>query len=309
MSDRITMVTNDRYSISHLMSGRVPIKGFDVEFVPDRNRERDEGLHHLTYDIVEMPISNYLIARDLGTPLTAIAAFPSLAFPQESIMVNRHAGIRGVDDLIGKRVGVNGFGYNPAAWLLGIFFHHYDLPIERITWVEDYDWATTSNSPCRLPYLRSRRFSIEQGTNVQQLLETGDIQALILPAAFVKPNENVDRLFPDYMGEIRKYVDATGIFPMNTVITIKEETVRAHPGLAESVAEAHREAWRVYEREASDESRHSNLLVGDLRAMGLFPRPDGPAGYRNAVREMVHYCYEQGLIRRLVEPEELFVAA
>ena len=191
MADPITMVTNNRYAMAHLFSGRVPIEGFEVQLIPDRNRERDEGLHHLTYDLVEMPISNYLIARDLGVPLTAIAAFPSLAFPQEGTFINRHAGITSVDDLIGKRVGVNGFGYNPAVWLLGILYHQYDLPIEHITWVEDYDWATAPLSPCRLPYPRSRRFTIEQMTNLPGRLEAGEIDAIILPAVGMPPSDHV----------------------------------------------------------------------------------------------------------------------
>jgi 4,5-dihydroxyphthalate decarboxylase len=308
MADKITLVTNNRYAMAHLFSGRVPIKGFDVEIIPDRNRERDEGLHHLTYDLVEMPISNYLIARDLGVPMTAIAAFPSLAFPQEGTFINRHSGIQGVDDLIGKRVGVNGFGYNPAVWLMGMLSHQYDLPVEQITWVEDYDWATAPLSPCQLPYLRSRRFTIEQAKELPKRLEAGEIDAIILPAVGMPQSDNVGRLFPDFVGEIKKYVEATGLFPMNTVVTIKEESVRAHPGLAQAVADAHREAWRIYEKEAPDDSKHSQIPVSELRAMGLFPRPEGPQAYRNEVREMVHYCYEQGLIRRLVEPEELFVA-
>jgi 4,5-dihydroxyphthalate decarboxylase len=308
MADKLTIVMSDRYGGEYLFSGKVPVKGFDVEFVLDRDRARDEMLHRLNYDIVEMPISNYLIARDLGIPLTAIAAFPSLFFPQAGIMVNRQAGVHQVDDLLGKRVGVNGFGYNPAAWLLGIFFHQYDLPVERITWVEDFDWATAPNSPCRLPYPRSRRFTIEQEKSLRQLLEEGRIEALILPGAGLDPTENIAPLFPDSLRESQKYVESTGVFPVNTVLTIKKETVETNPGLAESLLEAHREAWQRYVMDTPDDSRHQGLSVGELRAMGLFPRPDGFRANRDAVLMLVHYCFEQGVIRNLLEPEELFVA-
>jgi 4,5-dihydroxyphthalate decarboxylase len=308
MAEKLTMIISDRHGGAYLANGSVPVKGFDIEFVSDRGRGRDEMLHRLNYDIVEMPISNLLLARELGIPLTAIAAFPSLFFPQAGIMVNRQAGIQGVDDLIGKRVGVNGFGYNPAVWLLGIFFHHYDLPVERITWVEDEDWANAPSSLCRLPYHRSRRFSIEQAKDLRQRLEEGDIQALILPGAGLEPHGNVAPLFPDALKESQAYVEATGVFPINTVITIKEETERAYPGLAQSLLEAHREAWQRHVQEAPPDNRHQGLPVGRLRAMGLFPRPDGLEANRAAIRMLVHYCYEQGLIHTLFEPEELFVA-
>lgn len=306
MADKLRIVMSDRYGGEYLFNRSVPVEGFDVEFVLDRGRARDEMLHRLNYDVVEMPISNYVIARDLGIPLTAIAAFPSLFFPQAGIMVSPRAGVRHVDELLGKRVGLNGFGYNPAAWLLGIFFHQYDLPVERITWVEDYDWATAPSSPCRLPFPRARRFTIEQAKGLRALLEAGDIAGLILPGAGLEPTETIAPLFPDFLRQAS--AESIGDFPVNTVITLKQDTVDANPGLAQSLLAAHGEAWRRYVAEAPDTGRHQGLLVGELRANGLFPRPDGFRANRNAVRTLVHYCFEQGLIRALFEPEELFVA-
>ncbi len=49
------------------------------------------------------------------------------------------------------------------------------------------------------------------------------------------------------------------------------------------------------------------LAPRELFDMGLFPDEYGLEPNRAAVRMMVQYCYEQGLIRRLYEPDELFV--
>lgn len=300
MAQKVTMVPATTYASSYLASGKVPVKGFEIEVVDGRSVARNELLQKLNYDIMELPLSNYLIARDLGKPLTAIPVIPSLFFPQAGCMVNLQSGIQSVDDLIGKRVGANGFGYNPAAWLLGILFHDYDVPVERITWVEE-----RVNSLSGIPFPRSRRFTIEQAEGLVHLLEEGEIQALIMPGAGTDPNATIGRLFPDYLAEVRRYLDATGIFPINTVITINDETLRSNPGLDKALTEAYAQAWRLYEKETPDDARHQGLPVGELRAMGLFPRP-GFDTTRKAVRLFVHYCYEQALIRTLFDPADLF---
>ena len=188
--------------------------------------------------------------------------------------------------------------------MLGILFHQYDLPVERIVWVED-----RLNSVSSLPFGRPRRFTIEQAEGLIGLLEQGSIQGAFFPGGGPPLSTTVTRLFPNYFKEIRSYTQATGVFPINTVITIKDETLRQNPSLAETLTRAYRDAWERYELEASDDSLHQGLRVGDLRAEGLFPRPDGFQANRKAIRLLVHYCYEQGLIRTLFEPEELFPAA
>ena len=101
----------------------------------------------------------------------------------------------------------------------------------------------------------------------------------------------------------------TGVFPINTVMTLKEAVVDRYPELPARLMEAFSEARRLYMEEvsASKESDHMGIKTSALREMGLFPDQYGLAPNRAAVRMMVQYCYEQGLIRKLYEPEELFV--
>lgn len=306
MASKLRMVTNNRYASTCVIDGRAPIEGFDVEFLPTPNISSmfNEFVQKLSYDIVDLPLSNYLIARDLGKPIVAVPAFPTYFFPQLGPMVNRQAGIRSVGDLVGKRVGLTGFGFNPATWLRGIFFHQYDLPIEQITWVEG-----EPNSMSGVPFPRSRRFTIEKAGALMPLLEEGGIDALIMADGGVAPTGKIDRLFPDYLAEIRNFLDYAGFFPMNSVLAVKEEALQANPGLAESLAAAYRRAWELYAAEAADDGQHMGVGVSALRQMELFAPPNGLQGNRKALRAMIHSCYEQGLIRSLYEPEELFVPA
>src|SRR5437764_15047679 len=205
----ITFVTSNRYASGYLMSGRVAVKGFDVQFIPPTPTVAavyTEQFHKQTYDAVDMPFSNYVISKDLGKPVTAIAVFPTMFNPILGAMVNRKAGIKGPGNLVGKRVGVSGFAFNPAVWLRGMLVHQYDVPIEDVTWVEG-----EPNSMTGVPFHRSRRFKTEKtNENLMELLQAGKLDALIMSDGGVEPNETVDRLFPDYMSEIKKYHAATG---------------------------------------------------------------------------------------------------
>lgn len=300
----IKVISTIRYASSYVASGKVRVDGFDVEVVPPQPNPAavyDDLLRSLAHDVVDLPLSNYIIARDLGKPLTAIPAFPTMLFPLLGPMVNRKAGIHTVDDLIGKRVGVSGFGFNPAVLARTMLVHHYDLPIEQIIWVEG-----EPNSMSSVPFPRSRRFTIEKAENLMQLLDQGKIDAVFMSDGGVEPTDLIDRLFADYRVELRRYIDATGAFPMNSVIVIKDEVLKANPGLDRALTDAYREAWALYASEAPDSGEHMGLGVGELRSMGLFPPPQGFQANRKAIRIMVHACYEQGLIRTLFEPEDLF---
>ncbi len=298
-----TVMTNNRYASAQLASGNVKVQGFDVSFKnpePSVAAIFNDYIHNLSYDAVDLPLANYIIARDLGKPIAAVPVFPTRFFPQFGTMVNRKAGIKSVNDLAGKRVGVSGFAFNPATWLRSIFFHQYDLPVEQVTWVEG-----EPNSMSNVPYGRSRRFKIEKGGNLMQQLESGELDAVIMADGGLEPTDTIDRLFQDPWAEIHRFYDATGVFPINATLTIRDDVLKAHPGVDQALVSAYQEAWDRYVAEAGD-SEHMALSLPELKKMGLFPPKQGLSANRKALAWMIHACYEQGLIKRLWEPEELW---
>ena len=300
----VTIQGNDRYANSLLASGRVKVEGFDVRFqtpIPSVAAVFNEFLHDLRYDAVDLPLANYIIARDLSTPVTAVPVFPTMFFPLFGPMVNRQAGIRAVDDLVGKRVGVQGFGFNPATWLRSIFVHQYDLPIERITWVEG-----EPNSLSNVPYGRSRRFTIEKSENLMHRLEAGSLDAVILADGGVEPTATIDRLFAEPWAEIRAFYAATGVFPINATLVLRNDVLQANPGLDHALVAAYDQAWSEYVGLAAEDDQHMGLSIGELKQLRLFPPRQGFAANRKSIAWMIHACYEQGLIKRLWEPEDLF---
>jgi hypothetical protein len=89
------------------------------------------------------------------------------------------------------------------------------------------------------------------------------------------------------------------------VLVIKDEVLKGNPGLDRVLTAAYRVAWRRYLEEAGD-SQHMGLSVPELKKLNLFPPPQGFRANRKSLAWMIHACYEQGLIKRLWEPEDLF---
>ena len=306
MADTLTMFASDRFASSYLISGKVLVEGFDIEFVKPGSHGPGTIFNDMVrtqpYDICELPLANYIIARDLCTSLTAAPVFPTMFFPQTGLMICRSAGIQEPLDLVGKRIGVSGFSTNPAVWLRGIFFHHYDLPCEQIVWVN-----AEPNSMSGVEFHLSRRYTVEKTQGrLMQLLEEGSIDALMLPEGS-QPTDKIDRLFPDGLGQVQAYLETTEVFLPNSTLVIKKATSEANPGLAEALVAAYDQAIQLYNQDARNDDRHMGLHLGELRGAGLFPYLNGVAANRIAIRQVIHYCYEQGLIGTLIEPEDLFV--
>lgn len=311
---KLTFATQRRWDRSYLMDGIVRVQGFDITYLDYHGPGGMTLFFHdmvtkLSYDIGEQAFSHYLIAKDQGKPLTAIPAFPSRFFPHLGVSVRNAAGIDAPQDLIGKRVLSLDWGHNPAVWMRGVLAHQYDVPIERIVWVEDAAEPRFRGTP----YPRARRYQLEQiqiaeGVGSRELLENGVVDAALLASGGIPPTASTRKLFQDPYREIAQYVAQTGVFPINHVVTLKEEVVQAHRELPARLMEGFQEALRLYNQDvrAGKEASYTDVDVKFLLETGLFPAEYGLQPNRQAVRMGIQYCYEQGLIRRLYEPDELF---
>ncbi len=317
---RLSCATGRRYDTKYLMDGTVAVEGFDIDY-PDRGAT--PGLFfpevlHGKFDIGEQAFAHYLISVDQGQPLTALPVFPSRFFPHLGASVHRDAQIRGPDDLIGKRVGAPDFAYNPAVWLRGILAHQYQLSTERVIWVES---AARPLFP-DMDYPRSRRYRIEElpipagdannrpeNYGLFAALEQRRIDAVFLPSGGRHATPMTEKLFPDPYPQIRAYIEATGVFPINTVMTLRRDVAERHPELPSRLMQAFNRANALYhaETESGGGSTHMDLDARFLREAGVFPCSYGLKPNLDAVRMMIQYCYEQGLIRTLFAPEDLFV--
>ena len=301
-----TVAVGNRLETRHLLSGRVAIPGVDVELVDAGPAPAPIFPAMVTtrpYDVGELTLGNFIIARDQGVRLRGLPVFPNLFFPLTGVTVNRSAGIDAPQDLAGKRVGVPlGFASNPAVWLRAVLAGRYGVPADAVTWVEG-----DNDSLRGVPYPRPERLRREQMSGLDERLAAGDIDALVVAGGNAALADSVRLLVDDPYPLLASYHADTGVFPINTLLCIKEESLAACPELPAAVAAAMDEATAVYMAEEPDDGVHQGLRVGDLRRIGLFPRAQGLATHGASVLALVDSLYETQLIARRYTLEELFL--
>lgn len=307
MPDSLTVAVGNRFGSELLVNGSIRIEGVETDVTsagPVPSPIFNAMVTTIPYDVGELAISHYILAKDRGVPLTALPIFPSRFFPQLGLTTHRDSGITRPSDLIGKRVGVAaGLGSNPAVWLRGMLLHQHDVPWESMRWV-----IPPSDSLTGVDFPISRRFQVEKGGDLQKMLESSELDAIVGTGAGA-PGDLTPRLFADPYEDMGAYVDKHGFFPINTVLCVKTEVAEQYKSAWPAFMKAFNEARSRYHAEIDGtEGNHQGVDLAWLRGRGLMPDSNGLEPNREAIRTLIHYCYEQSLIDTLYTPEDLFVA-
>ena len=302
----ITLATPHEYAAAYLADGTVKVKGFDVETVwPESGGAAPvyaSVFKEPMYDIVILPLSNFLIAMDKGLPLVGLPVFIDIFFPQVGARVNKKAGIEGPMDIEGKRVGVRGFAFNPSVWLRGALSDMYGIALDKIQWV-----VAEPNSMSGVDVPRGPQFEVETTeTPLDEALESGDLDAVFWDRGGPALTENTAYLFAEPFEEALKYHLLTGILPLNSLLLAKREVLDANPGLAQAVVDASNEARQLYYDNASDDDNHMGLPLKWLRVNGVFPHRNGVGENRISLEAIIRYAHDLGLISKRFALEELF---
>jgi len=316
----VTASLGNRFDTRLLIQGKFDLDGYFLRF-PDVGEHPWSSFHamvtSLPWDIGEQAFSHYMIARDQGVPITAIPVFPSRFFPQLGAVVSSTSGISEPKELEGKRVGVMGFGYNPAVWMRQILMQHYAVDISKVNWIEDENDKFLGG----LAYPKPAKFHIESASGFDLLtkagsnpgpvtaLQEGWIDAFFAPAAGPPLTAGIQRLFLNPEEEIRNWLSNSGVFPINTLITLREDTVARYMDLPEKLFKTMQLAREKYHKSArAKDGDHLGIGREFLTGEQLFPDRYGLEVNRDAIQYMIDSCYQQGLIRKHYKPEEVFLA-
>ena len=300
----ITLAADHEYAATYIANGTVRVKGFDVQPVwPEKGAGAMYGqvFKEPQYDVVLLPLTNFLIAMDKGVPITGIPVFPDVFFPHLGAQVNKQAGIHTPKDLEGKRVGIRGYGFNPATWLRGALADVYGVDLRKITWVE-----AEPNSLMSVDYPRGTGFKVEKGGDQTKELESGELDAVFYDRVGPALTANTARLFDDPLGAAKEYYAKTGVFPVNVVLAAKNETLAANPGLGQAVVDASDEARDLYYKNVKQDDSHMGFPIWWLRDNGLFPHRNGLQANYKALEAIIRYSRDAGIIQRDFKPEDVF---
>ena len=195
---RLTLTCGD-YEITRLLTeGAVTADGIDLTVLTDiASRDRHWRLaRNGECDAGEFNAFGYFMAKERGHPFIALPVFPHRRFRHGFVFVNPTKGIRTPRDLIGRRIGVEGYQTAGCVWMKGILEEFFGVPHREITWVlprpEDIPFAPPPG--LRIEYAAGDKTD-------EEMLTGGELDAIItpqVPAALRRGDKRIARLFPNY---------------------------------------------------------------------------------------------------------------
>ena len=310
----LTLACGDYEIIRALKEGEVEPDGIDLTVLTemDSTTRHWRFIRNRDFDMAETSASSYVVAKDQGQAVTALPVFLHRRFRHGFVFINTTKGIRKPNDLIGRKVGIKSFLVTAGHWMRGILEHEYGVPHKSVEYFaeldEDIEFTPHADLKItRLPHAKS----------VETMLAEGELDAVI-HSSIIKPfaakDPRVGRLFPDFKNEEITYYKKTGIFPIMHVLGVKQEIVDQHPWVpinmfqafqcAKAIAMARMANPRIvplaWYREAWEEQEQ--ILGPDPWEYGLGDKN------RHTIETLAGYSHEQGLTRRRLSADDLFVS-
>jgi 4,5-dihydroxyphthalate decarboxylase len=332
----VAVTRNPRFE--PLIDGSITSKVLDLQFVvttpPElfyRNLKYDE------FDVFEMSLSELLITQERNSDTrwqwSALPVFPAKAFVWLGLFVNSEAGIRGLSDLRGKRVGVPDYVMTAALWFRSFLKELCGIRPADVSWyvgrTKQFSHGAILGLDKDPPPGVSLTWLTEEQT-FDRMLDRGELDAAY---GFVPRHDpklqtfgNIDRyggtpiagnprlgkLFADGGRQVvTEYFKKTGIVPANHSIAVQKRLLKEHPWAGLELFKLFREAKQAaYERARrwnsaylyfdGDDSANQACLFGDD------PYPYGIKENQKMLQVLFGNSREDGLTQKLARLEDLF---
>ena len=262
---------------------RSPEVSFDFADVKVPSTAFKRVVRDLEFDVAELALVTYLVARAHHKPLVLMPVVVLCRFQHPYIVYNAERGALKPADLTGRRVGIRSYSVTTVTWIKGILADDHGVDLDRITWVtfEEPHVAEFRDPPNvqRAP----------EGKNIIDMLLAGEIDAAVIggPAtdARIKP------LIPDPEAAAQDWHRRTGALQINHMVVVKDVVSRSNPG-------AVRETYRLL--------RESKQAAGLPSQEKIDFNPFGVEANRHNLEVAIDHAHRQRLIPRRFEVDELF---
>lgn len=259
-------------------SDRISFEFVDYDPLPQAFRTMVRGGD---IDVAEMAMTTHLLALEFGKPLAALPIplwrrlhHGNLVCPVDSLL-------RGPEALEGTQVGVRAYSQTTGVWIRGILASQYGVALDRITWVTVEDAHVAEY---RDP---SNVVRAPGGRSLRELMQAGEVSAIMgernVDPAGVRP------VIPDSDAAAAQWLEHTGIFPVNHILSLRAELLVRYPWLPG-------ELMRV-----CDEARQQAEAGGAARS-----QPYGLEPNRASLQTLCDFAADQGLTSRAYQVDEVF---
>lgn len=252
-----------------ILSGAIAAPGVTLDFaqLSTANRAFAPMVRESRYDISEMAIATFLMAKAYARPLVLLPVAVAARFQESALFCLRDGAVKRPEDLKGRRVGVRSYSQTTAMWLRGVLAERHGVPSDSVRWItfEASHVAEAADPPCaeRAP----------PGAELMAMLKAGEVDAAIfgndLPA-----DPAITTVFPDPAAAGEAFRAAHGFVPVNHLVCVRRDLAERQP---------------------------ETLVALDAmfrRALDGTALPVGREALAPPLALAIRYCTEQGLLPR-----------
>jgi 4,5-dihydroxyphthalate decarboxylase len=314
--------------VEPLMDGSVQVDGVDL--IPTYSHPAETFWRQLKFgefEIAEMSLSSYLIARAQGADMIALPVFPSRRLFQTELSYHMDSGITKPEDLVDKRLGVAEYQQTAALWIRGILEHDFGVSQYKIHWYMErseemsHGGATGFKPPPGISFHR-----IAPNKSLASSLFGNELDVAHVASPWVLQANALDRssriagkgdwskikaLFPDRMAEAARFYKAHGFLPVNHAYIIRGDIHKKYPWLAANLYAGFVKAKAIARGKLLERVPTALLFGAEYVAMtrdlvGDDPFPYGVKANKGMLETIIAYSHEQGLTPRKLTLPELF---
>jgi len=325
----LSFISNFNERVEPLMNGTIKAEG--IEIIPTYSHPSEtfwRQLNFQEFEVAEMSMSSYLIARSRGVDMIALPVFPSRRFFHAEQSYHVDSGIKEPSDIIGKRIGVGEYQQTAALWARGVLDHDFGVSQYKVHWYMErtdelsHGGATGFSPPPGISFHR-----IPPNKSMATMLVNHEIDVAPIGGHLSRAVNVIDRsthirgsdgdwskvkpLFPDEIAEAKRFVAKHGFVPVNHTYIIRGDVHRANPGLAIKLYNAFvtakaQAAETILERIPAALVFSQEFLSMTRDILGDDPFPYGIKANKAMLDTIAGYSHEQGLTPRKMNVEELF---
>jgi len=297
-------------TLNSLITGAVTPEGVDLNVLTMSSPERHSRMIRFDeFDVCELSLVSYILAWDRGRAMTAIPVFPHRRFRHAYMFKRMDCGIEKPSDLNGKRVGLDTLQNSAGLWMRGILQDHYGVDLKSIEW-----WCQEKEDMPVEPAKWMKVRYVPKGKDIDQMLLGGELEGALYPEilpSIRNGSPKVGLLFPNPKEAEIDYFRKSGHFPIMHTVVIKNEILEKAPWVGISILRAFQKSKEIcYERMRDPRNFALVWMKEHLQEQealfGLDPWPYNLEDNRSNLEAIVRYEFEQGIIKKKPNIEELF---
>ncbi len=260
-----------------LLSGALAAPGLRLacEDIPVISRAFAPMVREARFDVSEMAIATFLMAKAWGKPVVLLPVTLAARFQEGALLCRVDGPVREPRDLPGKRVGVRAYSQTTGMWLRGVLADSHGVAADAVRWLtfEDAHVAEYADPPFaqRAP----------KGADMAAMLKDGTLDAAIFGNE-VPTDPAFRTVFADPAAAGAAFHAAHGFVPVNHLVVVRADLARAQPDTLATLVDLFRTA-----------------LAGSRL-------PVARAALEPAIATAIRFCAQQGLLRRPLSLDEVW---